>query len=176
MVAMLYKPRRVLLLAAVAFGLACGAVATGEDGQPNHPSRPNHPERYTGIYKVLVRGYWTGEGSATVTESSVSIGQISVKDDLGHNATLKVSSPMTLVNHRFTGKGTVAGNGVSMSITIEGHVDPPDDSGGSGASDPSKSHRHGNNDVLTNARFGATYTTTGPSGNHGGRISGGRGR
>ena len=165
---MLYKQTRVLLLTAVGLVLAWCAVSRA-DG----PSRPNHPTRYTGVYKVLVRGYWTGQGRANVTEDSVSIDSIPVKDDWGHTATMSIA-PMTLVNRRFTGKGTVSGSGVSMSMTVEGRVEPADN-GGAGASGPSKSHGNDKNDVLTNARFGATYTTTGPSGNHGGRISGGRG-
>lgn len=167
--AMLCKQRRVLLMTAVGLVLACCAVL-----RANGPDRPNHPTRYTGIYKVLVRGYWTGEGRANVTQDSVSMDPISVKDDWGHTATMTIPN-MTLVNRRFTGRGTVSGAGVSMSITVEGRVEPADDGGGAGASGPSKSHGHDKNDVLTNARFGATYTTTGPSGNHGGRISGGRG-
>lgn len=162
---MSYMPRRMLLLTAVALGLAwCSTARAGGGGDP---SRPNHPERYSGIYKVLVRGYWTGEGRATVTDKKVEIGPIAVKDDSGHSGTLAIS-PMPLVNRRFTGTGTVTGTGIS--ITIEGRVDPADDHD-AGASDPSKSHRHGGEDVLTNARFGATYIT---GANHGGRLSGGR--
>jgi len=164
-----YMPRRMLLLTAVALCLTWCSTARADDGggQPAHPSRPNHPERYTGIYKVLIRGYWTGEGRATVTDKYVELGPIQVKDDSGHSATLTMGK-MPLANRRFTGTGTVTGTGTS--ITIEGRVEPADDHD-TGASEPSKSHPHGSDDVLTNARFGATYIT---SGNHGGRLSGGR--
>ena len=123
------------------------------------------PKDYVGHFTVLVRGYWTGQGSATVAAGSVQI-VASVTDDQGNVGTLSTSN-LKIVDGHFSGSGTVFG----VKMKLEGRVDASDlppsvKSGGDDAPDV----KGPGDQVLLNARIGATFT----AGTHGGRIAGSR--
>jgi hypothetical protein len=144
------------LMPLLAVVLACAQVSSAK--------KPN-PNTYTGSFTLNVRGSWTGQGTATVTQTTVQI-QATVTDDAGNVGTL-TTDVLNVVDGHFSGAGTVFG----ISLTINGRVeakDPP--SGKTGKGKVKGKSGASDEQVLTNARLGATFT----AGLHGGRIAGGR--
>lgn len=125
--------------------------------------KPN-PTTYVGTFTVNIRGYWNGQGTAYVGTNTLQI-EATVTDDNGNVGTLSTPA-LTVTDNHFSGTGTVCG----VSMTINGRVeaqDPPPTKGGGkgkGKGNPSQDQ------VLTDARLGATFVANG----HGGRIAGGR--
>jgi len=120
------------------------------------------PSAISGTYKILVRGNYTGEGTAIVSDGFVTI-QAQVKDDNGFEGTLTITQA-GLVGDHFKGTGTVMGG----QLTVQGRVEAKDP-------DP-KAPGNGNagqaadvDAVVNDARIGATFA--GPRG-RGGRIVG----
>jgi hypothetical protein len=145
--------RRFLLLAGLAGSMMLGygtALAQA-------------PATISGAYKILIRGNYTGEGVATVTEGFVTI-DANVKDDNGFEGKLTITQA-GLVGDHFKGTGTVMGG----ALTVQGRVeakdpDPKAPGNGNGAQNAA-----GADPVVSDARIGATFA--GPRG-RGGRIVG----
>ena len=108
-----------------------------------------------GHYTIYVRGYWSGQGDATVSSGSVAI-TATVRSVTGQTGALVISG-LPLVNNHFTGTGTVIG----VAVTVDGRVQPPDPTAGSGSN---------NQTVTTNAVLSATIL----GGGNGARAAGGR--
>jgi hypothetical protein len=88
---------------------------------------------------VLIRGDYTGLGSASITSSSITI-SAQIADALGNPGTLTATVPMS--NDRFAGTGTA----MNLPINISGRMDPPDAQGSNGS-------------TVTGPRLVATFTT-----------------
>jgi hypothetical protein len=130
-------------------GIACMLLAYGSL-QAQTPGVAN------GNYTILIRGYYTGEGTATVSGGFVSINDVAVRDNAGRSGTLSAAS-LGLVGDHFGGAATVMG----MTITVSGRVD---------AADPTVANAAVNPDaIVTDARIGATFVD--PHG-HAGRVVG----
>lgn len=150
-----YVLRLMLLLAVVG---TCAEVSSAK--------KPN-PNTYVGGFTVYVRGYWTGQGKATVTQTTVQI-QATVTDESGNVGTLNTAA-LNIVDGHFTGTGTVFG----LPLVINGRVeakDPPTGPSGKGNGKHKGRGGSGEDQVLTNARLGATFI----AGAHAGRVAGGR--
>jgi hypothetical protein len=167
-----------LSLAAAVAAFPCRARADdGNNGNGNNGNDGNdngggngrgHGHRdaaqAAGTFVIIVRGYFTTDAgnananSATVTATTVTFSQVPVKDDAGHafllNANLRITD-----NYHFSGNGTIG----SVTVTIEGHVDP---------TDPSSRGNGQNRQVVSNPRLECTYTTADPANRHGGRVVG----
>jgi len=129
----------------VAAGIASALLAYGsvlaQAPQPNPP-----PPGYT----ILVRGYYTGDGTATANGGFVSL-SATVRDPSG-NIGLLSATTIDLVGDHFSGPATALGK----TITVSGRVDAPDPTASPDA-------------VVTDGRIGAMYID--PRG-HTGRIVG----
>ena len=135
--------RRLVLLAGLAGSMLLGygsALAQGPGPSAN------------GLYKVIIRGYYSGDGVATVSGGSVSI-TANVKDDGGVSGQL-IANQIGLVGDHFKGSGTVMGGTMQVSGRVE-------------AADPNAGR------VVTDARIAATFTVDGPI-KRVGRIAGAR--
>ena len=151
-----YVLRLMLLLAVVG---TCAQVSSAK-------KKPN-PNTYVGSFTVYVRGYWSGQGTATVTQGTVQI-QATVVDEAGNVGTLTTAA-LTIVDGHFTGAGTV----FDVPLLINGRVeakDPPTGGPAKGKEKGKGKGGSGEDQILTNARLGATFT----AGIHAGRIAGGR--
>lgn len=142
--------RRFLLLAGLAGSmmLSCGTALA------------QAPSAISGTYKILIRGNYTGEGVATVSDGFVTI-TATIKDDNGYQGTLTINQA-GLVGDHFKGTGTVMGG----ALTVQGRVEAkdPDPKAGPANTDPNNT-----DPVVSDARIGATFA--GPLG-RGGRIVG----
>jgi hypothetical protein len=130
-----------------------------------------------GHFAVAIRGFWTGQGDATVDGATVSIRGI-VRDDAGKAGILTATNLKRVGNH-FSGAGTVFG----ITMVVEGRVDGGDPPSGATASGKGngngkgkgKNKGQGDNQtkqapVVTNARIAATFV----GGGHAVRVAGGR--
>jgi hypothetical protein len=130
-----------------------------------------------GHFAVAIRGFWTGQGDATVDAATISI-QGTVHDDVGRTGVLTATNLKRTGNH-FSGAGTVFG----ITMVVEGRVDggdPPPGTTGSGKGNGNgkgkgRNKGEGDNDtkqapVVTNARIAATFVGAG----HAVRVAGGR--
>lgn len=147
-------------------------AVVGTCAQVSSAKRKPNPNNYVGSFTVYVRGYWRGQGTATVTQSTVQI-QATVTDDSGNVGTLTTAA-LNIVDGRFTGAGTV----FDIPLIINGRVeakDPPTAASGNGKGKNKGRDGSADEQILTNARLGATFTTISPTGpSHGGRVAGGR--
>lgn len=126
-----------------------------------------NPAGYSGQYRVVVRGYWHGQGTVTVTATTVQIAA-TVADDEGNTGTLTTDTLPLNQNH-FAGGGTVLG----VPMTVEGRAEPQDQSAGNG-NGKGKGKKSGDDAVTTSANFQASVTTTKANGGHAARIVGAR--
>jgi hypothetical protein len=130
----------------VAAGIASALLAYGSVlAQAPPPPPPG--------YTILVRGYYTGDGTATASGGFVSL-SATVRDPSGNIGLLSATS-IDLVGDHFSGPATVFGT----PITVSGRVDAADPATGAAAADA----------VVTDGRIGAMYID--PRG-HTGRIVG----
>jgi len=106
-----------------------------------------------GHYAIYVRGYWSGQGDATVTAGTVTI-TANVQISTGQTGTLVISNLPLAANH-FSGTGTVMG----VVVNVDGRVQAPDAKPGPNSQA-----------VTTNAVLGATLL----GGGHAARVAGGR--
>jgi hypothetical protein len=117
-----------------------------------------------GQYKIIIRGYYSGDGTASVVGGVITI-DAAIKDDNGLTGTLHVDS-ISLVGDHFKGTGTIMGGTTIVSGRVEA-ADPA-------AAAPPKGSNTQDVDtdrVVSDARIGATFK--GPF-NHQGRIAGAR--
>lgn len=121
--------------------------------------KPN-PNTFTGQFTVFVHGYWNGQGTATVSGTSVQI-QATVTDDAGNSGTLTASN-LNIVDNHFQGTGTVFGQPMNVDGRVEAQDPPAGKAKGKGKSSDEQ--------VLLDARIGATFI----AGPHAGRIAGSR--
>jgi hypothetical protein len=136
----------------IAAGIACTLLAYGSV-LAQAPSSAN--ANAIGWYTVLIRGYYTGDGSAQVNGGSVVV-TVKVHDDSGNTGVLSGTFPM--VGDHFSGPGSVMG----VSITVQGRVDAADP--------PTSGIANADADaIVTDARLGATVVDTR---GHTGRIAG----
>ena len=135
----------------IAAGIACTLLAYGSV----LAQAPQTSAAAIGPYTILVRGYYTGDGSATVGGGFVAI-HATVHDDAGHVGTLDAPQ-ITMVGDHFSGPARVMG----MTITVQGRVDAADPINGTAAANADA--------VVTDARVGATFVD---SRGHTGRIAG----
>jgi hypothetical protein len=139
--------RRLVLLAGLAGSMMLGYGSAMAQGPAPSAS---------GVYKVVVRGYYSGDGWATVTAGgSVSI-VATVKDDNGAGGQL-IANQIGLVGDHFKGPGTVMGG----TMTVSGRVEaadpaPPGGAKGGDPADPNAGR------VVTDGRIAATFTVNGP--------------
>lgn len=133
--------------------------------EPSTAKKPN-PTTYTGQFTVFVHGYWNGQGTATVTLTTVQI-QATVADDAGNSGALTVNN-LSIVDNHFEGDGTVFG----QPMHVAGRVEAPDPSPSGKTKGKGKGGKSGSSgaQVLIDARIGATFN----AGPHGGRIAGSR--
>lgn len=125
--------------------------------------KPN-PTTYVGHFTVLVRGHWTGQGDATVAAGALQI-VATVTDDQGNVGTLSALD-LKIVDGHFTGAGTVFG----LDMKVDGRVEAEDPAPAGKVTGKGKGNGSNDQQVVLNARIGATFT----AGTHGGRIAGSR--
>jgi len=138
---------RFRLIAAAAFVLPVFLVGTVALAKKNA----------NGGYAVKVVGEYSGQGTAQVTASSVTI-TANVTDEGGQKYGLQINLPV--VNGRFLGQGSLGGS----SIKVSGRVDGGDPAPGGG-----KGKGNGGKPVLTNARITVLFIT---ADEHVGRVVG----
>ncbi|HEY2589655.1 MAG TPA: hypothetical protein VGI81_28175 [Tepidisphaeraceae bacterium] len=136
-------------------------------------NRWKNPVTYSGQYQVLVRGYWHGQGVATVTGTTVQI-TATVSDDDGNTGTLTTDTLPLSQNH-FSGNGTVMG----VPMTIEGRAEPQDQPAGNGKGNGNgngkgNGKKSSDDAVTTSANVQASLTTSKENGGHKARIVGAR--
>jgi hypothetical protein len=105
--------RSASAVAALVTGLS--ALARDDDKDDKKPKKKDR----SGKYRVEIRGYYTGDGWATVTATSVSI-DANVKDEAGRRTQLKAEN-LKLARDRFSGQGTAS----NLKVNVSGRVDPP---------------------------------------------------
>lgn len=101
-----------------------------------------------GTFSIIVKGTYTGTGTATVGASSVTI-NASVTDESGASGTLSATGQVNDGSH-FTGTGTVMG----QHITFDGRADAQDPSVRRDSVRTTKPER-----VVINPRMMATFHT-----------------
>jgi len=138
--------RRLVLLAGLAGTMMLGyAPALAQGPAPSA----------SGIYKVIIRGYYSGDGIATVSAGgSVSI-TANVKDDSGVSGQL-IANQISLVGDHFKGTGTVMGGTMQLS----GRVEAADPAAPAPKGDPNADPNAGR--IVTDGRISARYTVDGP--------------
>ena len=96
-------------------------LAQAGNGPPNNNGNNANRARgkTTGGYALIIAGQYNGTGTASVSDTSISISGVITFPD-GSTATLTTPS-MQLINNRFTGTGNIKGN----SCTLSGRVDLP---------------------------------------------------
>jgi len=138
--------RRLVLLAGLAGTMLLGYGSALAQGPAPSAS---------GIYKVIIRGYYSGDGVATVSAGgSVSI-TATVKDDNGVTGQL-VANQISLVGDHFKGTGTVMGG----SMQVSGRVEAADPAAPAPKGDPNADPNAGR--VVTDGRIQAAFTVDGP--------------
>lgn len=137
--------------AVIAAGIACTLLAYGT----TLAQAPQTPAAANGSYSILIRGYYTGDGVATVNGGVVFI-SAKVHDDSGRAGTLSATQ-ITMVGDHFGGPATVMG----MTVTLQGRVDAADPTTGNTVIDAAA--------IVTDARMQATFVD--PHG-HSGRLAG----
>jgi hypothetical protein len=124
---------------------------TGNGSQSNDGTGTTSSAACTS-YNVLVRGDFTGGGTANASSASVSV-SAQVTDSTGATGTLTLSAPV--VNQRFSGSGSVLG----QTVTFSGRIDPADVTAAKGS-------------VLRSPRLVGTFSTqTGRFGRVAGQTS-----
>jgi hypothetical protein len=136
-----------------------GLIALSPTAGAKNPWK--NPATYSGQFTVIVRGYWKGQGTATVTASTVQI-TATVSDDDGNMGTLSTAT-LSLNQNHFSGGGTVLG----AALTIDGRAEPPDQPAGPGKG---KGKNSSGDAVTTNANLQASFSANG----HSARIVGTR--
>jgi hypothetical protein len=103
-----------------AIALAAGVLLwTGTAGlRPG--DRRNKADNIQGVYEVEFSVYGKGTGTASVTNTSVTISGTIV--DAAGNSLDFGASDLTVNNYRFVGRGQIGGVGMEVS----GRIDPPD--------------------------------------------------
>jgi|GEM_PF-5126351 len=101
-----------------------------------------------GTFTIVIKGTYTGRGTATVGASSVAI-NASVTDESGASGTLSATGKVTDGSH-FTGTGTVMG----QHITFDGRADAQDPTARPDTVRTTKQER-----VVINPRMMATFHT-----------------
>ena len=96
--------------ASAGFALVLGLGALAKDDKSKKPPK-------TGNYKLEIRGYFEGTGTAVVAASGVTITG-NVKDESGRKGTFVVNN-VKVSNNRFSGSGTAVG----VKVDISGRVD-----------------------------------------------------
>lgn len=111
-------------------------------------------------YTILIRGYFTGQGTATINGDGVTV-SATIQDSSGNSGAFQAGW-LTLTGNRFHGTGTVAG----MPMTIDGRIETADPPASSAvpSGDPNAPVP-----VVTHAHISATFIC---SGGHGGRFAG----
>jgi len=138
--------RRLVLLAGLAGSMMLGYGTAMAQGPAPSAS---------GFYKVIVRGYYSGDGTASVTGGgSVSI-TATVKDDNGIAGQLVVNQVM-LVGDHFKGTGTIMGATIQISGRVEAADPAPPAQKGADPNDPNAVA------VVKDGRIAATFTVDGP--------------
>ena len=149
--------RRLVLLAGLAGSMLLGYSPALAQGPAPSAS---------GVYKVIIRGYYSGDGIATVSAGgSVSI-TATVKDDNGVTGEL-IANQIGLVGDHFKGTGSVMGG----TMQISGRVEAADPAVPAPKGDPNADPNAGR--VVTDGRIAANYTVGGPV-KRVGRIAGAR--
>ena len=115
-----------------------------------------------GGFAVLVRGFWSGTGSATVNAGSVQI-NATVTDDAGNTGTM-IALDLPVVDGHFSGTGTVFGK----VMTVQGRIEQPDPAPPSGKGKAKGKDSDDTESIVTGVRLGATFI----AGGHAGRIAG----
>lgn len=117
-----------------------------------------NPTNYSGQFAILVRGYWHGQGVATVTATTVQI-TATVSDDDGNTGTLTTDT-LPLTQNHFSGAGNVLG----FPLTISGRAEPQDQPAGNGNGKGKGKGKNSNGDaVTTNANLEASVQANGHS-------------
>ena len=101
-----------------------------------------------GTFTIVIKGTYTGKGTATVGASSVTI-NASVTDESGASGTLSATGQVTDGSH-FSGTGTVMG----QHITFDGRADAQDPTARPDTVRTTKQER-----VVINPRMMATFHT-----------------
>ncbi len=153
-----HPTRRLILLA----GLA-GSMMLGYGSAMAQAPAPSA----SGWYKVIIRGYYSGDGWARVADGGMVSINATVKDDSGMSGDLVVAQ-VGLVGDHFKGTGTIMG----ASMTVSGRVEAADPAvvvpkGGDPNADPN------NVAVVKDGRIQAAFTVDGPI-KRVGRIAGAR--
>jgi hypothetical protein len=73
----------------------------------------------TGGYSLIIKGDYSGTGTASITSSTIAI-SVDIQSPNGSKLTISFGN-MPLVNDRFSGTNTIGGS----SITLSGRVDLP---------------------------------------------------
>jgi hypothetical protein len=148
--------RRFLLLAGLAGTMLLGYSPAQAQGPASTVA--------DGKYQIFVRGYYNGDGTATVKDGFVSI-DADIKDDGGNKGKLSVAQ-IGLVGDHFKGAGTLMGGAMTVSGRVEA-ADPAAAPAGNG------NNGQGNaaDRVVSDARIAATFK--GPLDRQG-RIAGAR--
>ena len=150
--------RRLILLAGLAGSMMLGyGTALAQGPAPSA----------SGVYKVIVRGYFSGDGTARVDAGGMVSINATVKDDSGMTGELVVTQ-VGLVGDHFKGTGTVMG----ATMTVSGRVEAADPAvvvpkGSDPNADPN------NAAVVKDGRIQAAFTVDGPI-KRVGRIAGAR--
>lgn len=131
--------------------------------QVSSAKKPN-PNTFVGTFTVNIRGYWNGQGTATVTATTVQI-QATLTDEGGNVGTL-TTDILNVTDGHFTGAGTV----FAVPMTINGRVEAKDPPPAKGKAKGKTKNSDDSDQVLTDARLGATFVAN----SHTGRIAGGR--
>ncbi|HEY8749003.1 MAG TPA: hypothetical protein VIM11_13560 [Tepidisphaeraceae bacterium] len=134
--------RRLLLLAGLAGTMLLAYTPALAQGPVNAVA--------DGTYRIFVRGYYTGDGTATVTGGFVSI-DADIRDDSGAKGKLIVTQ-IGLVGNLFKGTGTLMGGAMTVSGRVEA-ADPAAAPAGKGNGNQAADAEH----VVNDARIAATY-------------------
>jgi hypothetical protein len=135
--------RSVIAAGVAGMLLAYGPALADSTNQPPPPT-----------YTILIRGYYTGDGTAQVSGGMVTMSSNNVRDQSGRTGTL-VGNAIDLVGNKFSGPATILGG----TVTVQGRVDAPDPTVGISPADV----------IVTDGRIQAVYVD---SHGHTGRIVG----
>ena len=119
----------------------------GRNGNDNARGKRNPTRKVQGSYGVKIAGYYKGTGDVKVSGDGISI-QGTVTDPRGNSYTLS-SDKLEVLEDRFRGGGTLG----SMTVTIDGRVDPED------VEDPDDPEDKNKKRVLKKGRVTFTFST-----------------